>query len=566
MGLTKKERREQKQNVSIDGVFENKQKAFSIKKLLADNWKFLLLVLSLVTLLYANGMNADFVSDDYASITQNPIISSVDNIWSSKNFVGATLTIVAKIFGIASPLPFHLPSLFAFWVVLILAFAMLAQIVEVKVAKGAVLMFGLLPVNVEAITWISGRPYLYGAIGLLSSVLILMRYLETKNRKLIFYLVLCFIATYFGIHVRVINILPVLLLFLICFGHVKRGDLLKLSLGTLGAIVVALIIFAPAISSRIGAVNSSVATIWDYFYQPWYQYPTAIAKYLQLILIPVDLTLYHTMYTVPLWLNWITFLVFIACGVYFWKKNKVLTFGLFFIFAASAGSLLPLKVGWLVAERYVFIGALGFCLVGSIVFWNIYEKIKYVSLIPVFILLSLYSYRIYIRNIDWQTNHNLWVNTCLVSPNSHNAWNNIGDDYDKLKQYDNAIKGFSQSTIVKPDYSDAFHNRANILFKVGRYDLARQSYMTALQFNPALYQSRMSLIQVSITEGNIGQAVNDSFELVKQRPGDVMAHYALGFSLAKSGRNDEAKLALRQALQINPGFVQATELLKALGP
>ena len=42
--------------------------------IIKQNWKFLLLMSLLAVALYANAMGGDFVSDDYATIPQNPQI------------------------------------------------------------------------------------------------------------------------------------------------------------------------------------------------------------------------------------------------------------------------------------------------------------------------------------------------------------------------------------------------------------------------------------------------------------------------------------------------------------
>jgi tetratricopeptide (TPR) repeat protein len=169
------------------------------------------------------------------------------------------------------------------------------------------------------------------------------------------------------------------------------------------------------------------------------------------------------------------------------------------------------------------------------------------------------------RNIDWQTNHKLWVNTCQVSPNSHNAWNNIGDDYDKLGQYENSIKGFTQSTVVKSNYADAFHNRANIFFKMGRYDLARDSYETGLSFNPGMFQSYMSLIQIDLTEKRADLALSDLSRLQKVKPNDLQVAYVTAAVYAQVGKIEESKSILQMILKNVPNFQQAKDLLKQLG-
>ena len=175
--------------------------------------------------------------------------------------------------------------------------------------------------------------------------------------------------------------------------------------------------------------------------------------------------------------------------------------------------------------------------------------------------MAYYGVTIYIRNINWKTNHNLWVNTCQVSPNSHNAWNNIGDDYDKLKDYPNAIKGFTQSVLVKPNYADAYHNRANILFKIGNLDLARESYEIALRFSPTLYQTYLSLTQIDLMQKRGDLALAHASKAVELQPNDLQSNYILGVVYAQTGKLNEAKSIFQKILTVYPGYQAAREAL-----
>jgi tetratricopeptide (TPR) repeat protein len=235
----------------------------------------------------------------------------------------------------------------------------------------------------------------------------------------------------------------------------------------------------------------------------------------------------------------------------------------------------PVKVSWLVAERYLLLGSFGFCFFLVLFFQRFSKKLKLPILILFILVAGIYSVRIFLRNIDWQTNHNLWVNTCQVSPNSHNAWNNIGDDYDKLaqlettndgkmNQYLNAIKGFTQSTVVKTNYADAFHNRANIFYKIGRYDLARDSYERALSFGPNLYQSYFSLIQIDLIEKRYDLAMGHLEKLNKVKPNDVQVFYVAAVVYVNMGQKDQAIQILEQIVKAVPQFTQASELLNQL--
>lgn len=234
------------------------------------------------------------------------------------------------------------------------------------------------------------------------------------------------------------------------------------------------------------------------------------------------------------------------------------------MFLASVASMAPVKVGWLVAERYMFLGSLGFCLV-LVLFWDrIPKKLKLVKLTVFVCLIIGFTVRTFVRNIDWQTNHKLWVNTVQTSPNSHNAWNNIGDDYDKLKDYENAIKGFTQSTVMKANYADAYHNRANIYLKTGRLDLARDSYLTALKYSPGLFQTYVSLTQVELMQKKPEKAMEYAKKTVEMQPNNFQAHYVLGVVLAQSGNREEALKEIKISLQLNPNFGPAKDALVKL--
>jgi len=201
----------------------------------------------------------------------------------------------------------------------------------------------------------------------------------------------------------------------------------------------------------------------------------------------------------------------------------------------------PVKVSWLVAERYMLLGSVGFSIFIVLCFQKLEKHFKKIALILFSLLIIAYSVRIILRNIDWQTNHNLWVNTCQVSPNSHNAWNNIGDDYDKLDDYDDAVKGFGMSFAVKPNYADAYHNQANIFYKMGRLDLARQNYETTIAYNPNLYQTYLTLIQLDLIENKKDELLKHLAQYNQAKPGDLEAAYITATSYAKIGMIDEAK-------------------------
>lgn len=545
-----------------------------IKEIWKNNWLYLIGITLLVIVVYFNGMWGGFVSDDYASITSNPNMNDFWKMFDKGDSMSFGNYLVYKLFGYGSPIPYHILSLILLILICWIIFILWEILFGNKwLTRLTVIIFAVHPIHVEAVSWISGRIYQLIAFYVLLSFLGLVCFIKYQKKKYLWLAGISFVLGFLSDRPRPLSLLFFLVIYFLTFG-VKN---IKISWGKLFAITsllaVLFFIFAwPNIVYRINVVNSGYNSSESIFYNPFFQYPTGISKYLQLLWFPIDLTLYHTMYIFPVWLNWIILLTYLGLIVYFYFKNKKYFFALSFILAAILPSIAPVKVSWLVAERYMFLGSLGFCMFMALIFIDISRRHKF--LLPVFtgIVVAFFGVRTVLRNIDWQTNHNLWVNTCQVSPNSHNAWNNIGDDYDKLAtaaktdtekkyEFDNAIKGFTQSTVVKPNYADAYHNRANIFFKIGRLDLARDSYNTALYYSPSLYQTYLSLTQIDLMESNLQLAYEHASKALQLDPTNPQAAYVLAIVYAQAGNKDQAVTILKEILKQTPSFTMAQQAL-----
>jgi len=540
-------------------------------EIIKKNWIFLIVASLVAVVLYANAIGADFVSDDYASITQESKVGSLSYMFLNKATLGNsqsfTTYLINKVFGNTSPVPYHLVSILYFLIFIAIAFVLIKLVTNNDlVAKLTTILFIFHPIHVEAVTWISGRIYIILGIYICLSLINFIYYIDSGKYKYLIYSGLFFGLGFLTDKPRPFAVFLLMFLYIFYMGwHRVKDRLSKLIVPALIALVVLVVVAWPYINNRINIVNSGVNQSDSIFYSPFFQYPIAMSKYLQLLWIPADLTLYHTMFVTPSWLNWMLLINYLLLVVYFYFKDKRYFFALSFIFLAAAPSMTPIKVSWLVAERYMFLGSLGFCWFIGLLLSDHWEKFKIGVLVFLVIVLGYFGVRVVSRNSNWGTNHDLWVNTCQVSPNSHNAWNNIGDDYDKLKEYENAVKGFTQSTIVKPNYADAYHNRANIFFKVGRLDLARESYDTALRFSPGLYQTYLSLTQIDLNEKKYDLALMHAAKAVEIQPSDPQAMFVYGLVKAEMGKIEEAKNIFKQILSVYPDYKMARDVLIKLG-
>lgn len=547
-----------------------------IREILRRNWKFLLILIIGIIGIYFNSLWGDFVSDDYATIPQNNELSKIS--WSAGFTPDLFKTSISWIFGNQNPIPYHIGCLIIYILVCVVAYVFLSLFFSSLVSRVALIIFAVLPVHVESVSWISGIPYLLTSLFVLSGLINFVLYLRTRKKKYLLCLFILSLLLIFTDRIRGFAIVLIAGLILASFPEKVK---LKINLWVLISIVLGafgiLLVFGwPMIQTRIDSVNSGINTSESIFYNPLFQYPTAISKYLQLVLVPTDLTLYHTLYVSPDWLNWLVLLLYLSTIVWFYFKDKKYFFALAFVFAATAPSMAPVKVSWLVAERYVFLGSLGIALLFGLLAERYWQK-RVLIIVLLSIVTGVYGARVFLRNIDWQTNHNLWVNTCQVSPNSHNAWNNIGDDYDKLaqaetidegktKQYLNAIKGFGMSFQIKPNYADAYHNQANIFYKIGRLDLARQGYEQALVYNPNLYQTYLTLVQLDLMQNDKENLLRHLVGLNQSNPNDLQTVFLTANAYARIGMIDEAKQLATLMYQQLPDVVEIKNLYESLLP
>ena len=164
----------------------------------------------------------------------------------------------------------------------------------------------------EAVSWNAGKIYLILAIYILASVINFIYYLDRGKTLNLILSGLFFLLAFQTDRPRPFAVFLIILLYFVFYGWRSIWDkYAKYFWWLILVAFVGVIISWPYINSRINIVNSGYNASESIFYNPFFQYPTEISKYLQLLFIPVDLTLYHTMYVLPTWLNWLILLKYL---------------------------------------------------------------------------------------------------------------------------------------------------------------------------------------------------------------------------------------------------------------
>jgi tetratricopeptide (TPR) repeat protein len=528
-----------------------------------NRWILIILFL-LSTLIYVNALPNDFVSDDLPLIS-DPRLGSLSYVFNDPTVLLRTTyyAIVYHFFG-ASSSAFRAGNILFHAITVQLIFLFVWIMAGRKTAFISAVVFAVHPMFVEAITWISGGVYPQYSMFVLAT---LIAYLFGMRNRRFYVITLVLFISSFLVTFRSI-VLPLLIVLLdSSLGLVKKHLKYYAGFIVISAVFGLLLLFHMQV--RIEALNASYY-IQSGIDNPLLIIPVALSNYFLLLLWPQHLTLYQTELT-PSTITYIVE-VFVTLGYfyslwYFYKKNRTIFFFLSFFLISLLPFLTPFRFTWVVAERYVYLGSVGF--IAAFSYGIIYASKKfphYREIIFSLVTLAVIalSIRTFVRNRDWKNEDTLWVATIKESPSSPNAYNNIGDVYIRNGDFENAAKAFQRAIEIKPDYADAYHNLANTLHRVGKLDEAQEYYDRALSINPNLWQSHIQRADIFAQKKQfelVEQEINIANAISPNNP-EILVSYAIFYVMTDNP--EKAREYAQKTLQLQPDNKRAREVLRQI--
>lgn len=531
--------------------------------------KFVLIFLtSLVLITYFNSLNNAFVSDDIADIAKNPKLGSFSYVTShSFGFIRPLLYFLAFKIGGSTPAFFRSINLFFHLGSVILLYVIVRRLHNSSVAILSSAIFAVHPGFGEAIVWISGGSYPQATFFLLLSFLFYL-----LQKKGVIYYLSSLIFFYFSfISQMVVVVFPAaLVIYELSFSNLKQNFKKIVPFAFLSVVLFLFPLFQ---------VSERVHTLETVHYQqigienPLLIIPIAISSYLQLIFWPKDLTLYHSELSLSnlgfvfSWLLVVSFLIILIFS--FLKDKKIFFWSSLFILA-----LLPTLVTasfhltWIVAERYLYLPSVGAVTATvAALFKTTHSKKAQIILISILSLIILgLSIRTIVRNIDWQSEDNLWIATGKTSPSSPNTWNNLGDVYGRRGDKQKAAQAFIKAIELKPNYADAYHNLGNTYAEMGEKEKALESYKHAASQSPILWQSYQNMAAIYFDNGETSLALQSMQKAISINSNEPILMINMGIIYLKVGDRVAAARYFNQALQLDPSNERARVGLQQLSP
>jgi len=564
-----------------------------------DKALFALIVLCFLT--YANCLNNAFISDDIPAILENPQITQASRYWLEPS--GLLNSFCFKLFKV-NPVPYRLVNILLHCLNSLLVFFFLRLYFGTAGSFWGAAIFAVHPAHVEAVAWISGRPYLILAFFILITYLLYQRATEKEKFKPLSYAIALLLFSYYIISSYSFFALFPLLLILSDVTFQKWRRNWKFWVPFFAILIFRLLLGKHSIAGRITQVGEDLGAPLSY--NPLVYLTYVFYSHLRVLIWPLRLTFYYDPAVLsqdllrfyPLYLLPIALLL-----VFAFKKERRLFFalGVFILLLAPAYS--PIPVTSLVTERYLYFPVLSVSMLAAFVLEKSSAgKAKFRLLILAFLsaLIILFSWRAIIRNGDWKDQVIFWRRTLAASPKSSRAHNNmgliylkqgdtesafsefsqaialnprevdayinLGLAYEKSGRQDEAISLFQAAIRLKPQYGFSYYNLANVYKRINKTEQAAAFYRLALEKNPALLKAYNNLANLYITQGKYAQAVYLLEEAIKLNP-----HYAaayLNLSIANFYLKDYARAvaycdqARRLGLEVPPGYRESLEVYR----
>jgi tetratricopeptide (TPR) repeat protein len=513
----------------------------------------LALVLVATILVYANSLGGDFVWDDIPIVVENPqnrhgidlfaTLTQADTAFADERTpyyrpLNRLIYLIEYRIFRGNATGFHAVS-----VVLHAANAGLVLIIGWHVfgrmapALLAALLFGLHPINAEAVNFISGRNNLLATFFALSAFLAFRR-ADQRHRPL--WTIAAAMLFLLGLLAKetALMLLGVLQFYDLALGVPLRRALVSRFVALLPLSLIAClywVIRTGVLAGETWAPPVRVdlfARLTDNIY--------IIPKYLGLVFYPSGLSIYHVV--PPGWRSgqiWIYPVLVTLAGAAAWavyRGGQASRLGLLWMAMnyVPISNLVPIPSAP-IAERYLYLPLIGLWWVAADLWGHMESRTLFqlASRTVAALLLLILSWVTVQRNKVWHDEISLFSDVATNQPDVAFGHYNLGNAYLASRDMDRAKYAWEAAVIAHPTHSLALNQLGNLHLLGNRLGQAESFYQRAVEANPANAEAQYNLAQLYERTG---------------QPERALEHYQL--FIERAPRNYEAMMpAIREKIR-----------------
>lgn len=496
--------------------------------------RYQVVLIVIVALTYVPTLSYDFVWDDFdfivksesQSYTFGEIISGNQAYFSTgvyrplRNFV----YVITFKFLPSDPVLYHLLAIGFHTLATVLIYRLYTKIIQTRLlAFGAAVLFGVHPIHVEAVAWITASFDLVGVILGIISFNLYLEYTRTRvSSDLYRSYLFCFLAF---LSSEILLSLPLIILLHWLLKQKPRTVIMRKLLPAFGLLYLG-----------YGMVRTYFLDSWsrmpfllDSLYQQAFLIVLVLARYLRLLVLPLDLNINHyflgripSLYYLDLglkqsfmpisfsdWAVWAGCLLHIVCFIVAWRIRKtepILTLGMGWIYLGlvPVAQLSPQPI--IFSERYAYWASIGLGIVLLGFMKN--QSLRSIRGIVLVGLIVTFGWISLLRLPVWKNSETLWQSVLVSQPMSPSALNGLGAYYSSISDHDQARNLFQKATTAN---SDITLYRENLAFSLWQLEERREAlalYRSLATDSPANWKYQDAIGQLLVQMNDMETALN----------------------------------------------------------
>ncbi len=541
-----------------------------------------LTILVIITFIcFSGSLKNEFTNwDDHQYIIENPLVKSLSNenikeIFTN-NVMGNYHPLSMLSFAIdyhffqLNPKGFHATSIIIHLLNVILVFIFFRMLSgQIIVAFITALLFGIHPMHVESVAWVSERKDVLYMLFYMASLCIYMLFIRSQNRKWIFYAFTIFLFLLSLLSKGQAVTLPVVLLLIDYLSKRKFDKKLLIEKIPFFILSIAFGLIAISAQKEHGAITEiPIFPIIDRFFLASYSFLNYILK----LIIPIDLSAFYLYpvktenlfpiiyYLAPFFLFGMFFFIFRYLRN---QKDFIFGFAFFIVNIILLLQLLPVG-GSIMSERYTYLSYVGlFFIIGNTFSktWNSsikkYSNYKYFFAFALFVFTLFLCYATIVRNKVWKNSETLWTDVIKKNPNTVIAYTNLGSYYQKQGKLDIALSNFNEALNLKPDNIESLINRSDVYRVNGQYELSIADCNKAISTNKNSSGAYMNRGITYCMIGRFDEAFNDFKMVISINPKNSNVYCNRGNLFDMKGQLDSAISDYTNAIFLNPEYAES---------
>ena len=292
---------------------------------------------------------------------------------------------------------------------------------------------------------------------------------------------------------------------------------------------------------------------------------SVILTYIRLFILPVnqnfdyDYQLSSSFFQLKTFLSFSLLLGILAAGVLLFKRYRLISFGIFWIFLTMSleSSIIPISQN-VIFEHRTYLPSFGFfmVLVGAF-FYFFKEKYLKIAMIIILIIASINTILTYQRNKVWHNDYTLWADCVKKSPDKTRVNNNFAVALFDEGKIGEAIDYYNKAIRLKPDFAETFYNRGLAFKNLSQYQRAIEDYNEAIRLKPVYAEAYNNRGNVYLALGQYQRAFEDFNKAIRLKPDYGDAYNNRGLAYTKLGQYQRAIEDYDKTIRLNPDYADA---------